>query len=170
MDKADKYLLVLFGVLGVAGLTVLAYGVVGMVQRTGSLQPGQVPFTAVDLPQQSTDPVVAGASPCRAILRVEFHLRATEILASRGTVYRGGTEVTILRAGTLRRGLGRIYQVRVPRTGATGWVFILPTEIIGDCAGADEAEIARRATARAQAPATTPPVVDGQAPVRPSTN
>lgn len=164
MDNKDKLTIAFCGACFAGGIALLAYAVLGATRRTGTLRPGEVPLTAVDLPSQSNDPVVAGASPCRAILRWDFHLRPAMQESRAGSVeYRAGTEAVILRAGTLpRRNGALLYQVRIVRTGAVGWIYVLPTEIVGDCTGASDAEIARRLSARdGAAPTATPGVLAG---------
>ena len=147
MDRESKMI-----ALGIAA-TVITVGGAYLLSRflsgaRGTVQPGEVPVTALPGAPPTRD-------PCRALFVYDFHLRPREQAGWEGsTNYPRGTEGVILQAGTLRRNGALMYKVRILRDNREGWAYVLPSELAGDCRGASEADVAARA-AQSAPPART---------------
>ena len=91
----------------------------------------QLPAGATALVSSATP--TATSSACTAQPHASFHLRATETATSAGTEFPAGTLVDVLAPSTLTRGSTRMYRVQIAPGGATGFVFLAPTELSANC-------------------------------------
>lgn len=140
MSTPVKVIVALAAGGALAALAYVGISALAASRRRGTLAPGEIPVTAVPggLPSAAGVDASTGEQrslgPCRAIMRWDWHLRPEERESRESaTPYPAGTEVQILRAGSLTRNGALIHRVKVIRDGAEGWAYLMPYEVVGDC-------------------------------------
>ncbi len=77
------------------------------------------------------EPVPPSVEGCSVTLVSGSHQRSTETATRQGSELRAGAQVVVRYAGSVRRGVARMYCVRTPEFRESYWVFLTPTELAG---------------------------------------